>query len=139
MRGGTLHHPWGVRPSRSLVVRAGLARTFGSLAGFLVVGFLFLGIYILADAFANPINAEAAAVISAAFSIALGAVLLFYLIRPGRSYRARDSAHRHGGSADSAIAAQPPFIEPAKTAHQGNLRNNLPYQHSYIDHSRIRR
>jgi len=37
-----------------------------------------LGLYILADAFAHPIEAGAAAVISAAFIIALAAMLLFF-------------------------------------------------------------
>jgi hypothetical protein len=46
-----------------------------------------LGIYILEDAFANPVAAQAAAVITAAFSIALGAILLFYLVKPRRSYK----------------------------------------------------
>ena len=83
MPGGILNQPLDSRPSRSLVVRGGLARTFGGLAGFIVVSFLFWGIYILADAFANPIDAGAAAVICAAFIIAVGAILLFYLLKPG--------------------------------------------------------
>ncbi len=43
MRGGVIHQASGVRPSKSLVVRGGLVRTFRSLAGFLVVTFLFEG------------------------------------------------------------------------------------------------
>src|SRR5712671_6885267 len=45
VRGGVLHQASGVRPSKSLAVRGGLVRTFGSLAGFLVVTFLCWGIY----------------------------------------------------------------------------------------------
>jgi len=41
MRDGVIHQASGVRPSKSLVIRGGLVRTFGSLAGFLVVTFLF--------------------------------------------------------------------------------------------------
>jgi hypothetical protein len=66
MRGGVLHHASGVHPHKPLVVRGGLVRTFGSLAGFLAVTFLCGGLYILEDAFANP----------------LAAMLLFYLIKP---------------------------------------------------------
>ena len=43
MRGGVIHQASGVRPSKSLVVRGGLVRTFGSLAGFLVVTLSLLG------------------------------------------------------------------------------------------------
>lgn len=82
MRRRVIHLASGVRASKSLVIRAGLARTFGSLAGFIVVTFLCWGFYILADAFAHPIQAAAAAVISAAFIIALAAILLFFLIKP---------------------------------------------------------
>ena len=82
MRAGAIHHASVVRPPKPLAVRAGLARTFGGLAGFVVVTFLCVGLYILEDAFANPLNAGAAAVICAAFIIALAAMLLFYLIKP---------------------------------------------------------
>ena len=73
MRGGALHHASGVHPRKPLVVRGGLVRTFGSLAGFLAVIFLCGGLYILEDAFANP---------PAAFIITLAAMLLFYLVKP---------------------------------------------------------
>jgi hypothetical protein len=82
VRAGAIHHASVVRPPKPLAVRAGLARTFGGLAGFVVVTFLCVGLYILEDAFANPLNAGAAAVICAAFIIALAAMLLFYLIIP---------------------------------------------------------
>ena len=81
MRRRVIHRASGVRASKSLAIRAGLARTFGSLVGF-VVTFLCWGFYILADAFAHPILAGAAAVISAAFIIALAAILLSFLIKP---------------------------------------------------------
>jgi hypothetical protein len=82
MRGGILHRASGVHPRKPLVVRGGLVRTFGSLAGFLAVTFLCGGLYILEDAFANPLDAGAAALVSAAFIITLAAMLLFYLIKP---------------------------------------------------------
>jgi hypothetical protein len=82
MRRRVIHRASGVRASKSLAIRAGLARTFGSLVGFVVVTFLCWGFYILADAFAHPILAGAAAVISAAFIIALAAILLSFLIKP---------------------------------------------------------
>jgi hypothetical protein len=133
MPGGILHQPLGVRPSRSLVARGGLARTFGSLAGFIVVSFLFWGIYILADAFANPIDAGATAVICAAFIIAMGAILLFYLLKPGM--RARATAH---ASVTDPVVAHPSLFPSAGTARRADVRNNLAYQRFYVDHSHIR-
>ena len=136
MRGGVLHQASGVvRPSKSLVVRGGLVRTFGSLAGFLVVTFLCWGIYTLEDVFANPLSAGDAAVIGAAFIFALAAMLLFFLIKPGE--RARKTSH--GRTSDTAAPAVRHFFDPAAGAvRQENLRNNLAYQRFYVDHSRIR-
>jgi hypothetical protein len=135
MRAGVTYHASSVRSAKPLVVRAGLVRTFGSLAGFVVVTFLCGGLYILEDAFANPIEAGAAAIIGAAFIITLAAMLLFFLIKPS----ARSRTKRHSGDFDYPAPAVRPFLRPAAGAvRQGNLRNNLPYQRFYIDHSLIR-
>ena len=135
MRDGVIHQASGVRPSKSLVVRGGLVRTFGSLAGFLVVTFLFWGIHTLEDVFLNPLSAGDAAVTGAAFIITLAAMLLFFLIEPGKSPR----MNGHGHSSDSAVPAVRHFFDPPDGApRHDNLRNNLAYQHFYVDHSRIR-
>jgi hypothetical protein len=134
--GGVIHQASGLRPSKSLVVRGGLVRTFGSLAGFLLVTFLCWGIYTLEDVFANPLSAGDAAVIGAAFVITLAAMLLFFLIKPGK----RPRMTGQGRAPDSAAPAVPHFFDPAAgAARQDNLRNNLAYQPFYVDHSRIRR
>jgi len=67
-----------MRAPMPLIVRGGLSRTFGSLAGFSALGLLPLGIYLLADAFAHPVDAEVAGLIVAAFAIAI-AMLPFSL------------------------------------------------------------
>ncbi len=77
------HH---VKP---LVIRGGLARTFGSLASFLAALFLIFGFYILGDAFEHPLDAQAVGVLAAALSIALAAILLFFLCKPRRGQRLR--------------------------------------------------
>jgi hypothetical protein len=124
-----------MRPAKSLLARGGLARTFGGLAGFLAVIFLCWGLYILEDTFANPLNAGAAAVISAAFILTLAATLLFFLIKPTQETRTEG----HHLCCDSAPTAVRPFFNPAAGAvRYGNLRNNLAYQRFYVDHSRIR-
>jgi len=84
MCGGVIHQASGVRPSKPQVVRGGLVRIFSSLAGFLVGTFLCWGIYTLEDVFLNPLSAGDAAVIDAAFVITLAAMLLFFLIKPGK-------------------------------------------------------
>jgi hypothetical protein len=130
------HHPLAARPSRSLAVRGGLAHTFGSLAGFLVVSFLCWGIYILEDAFANPLDAGAAAIISAAFIIAVGVILLFYLLKPGM--KPRDAPHVRTTRL-AAAPDRPYYIPPSSgSTHHADLRSNLSYQRFYVDHFRIR-
>jgi uncharacterized BrkB/YihY/UPF0761 family membrane protein len=67
---------------KPLVIRAGLARTFGGLAGFLALLFLLIGFYLLGDAFEYPLAAQPVGVLVAAFSITLAVILLFYLLKP---------------------------------------------------------
>ena len=73
-----------MRAPKPLVVRAGLSRTFGSIAGFAALGLLSLGVYLLADAFAHPVDAEAAGVIVAAFVIAMAMLLFVFIFKPSR-------------------------------------------------------
>ncbi len=135
MRHGIVQHASGVHAPKSLVARGGLARTFGGFAGFIVITFLSAGFYILQDAFANPLNEGAAAVICAAFMLTLAAILLFFLIRPRKGLWATNPAH----SVSAATSAVRPFFNPApRPIRQNHSRSNLPYQRVYIDHSLIR-
>jgi hypothetical protein len=119
----------------SLAARGGLARTFGSLACFLALSLLGLGVYILVDTFANPIAAQAAAILAAAFIIALASIILFYLFKPrGRlgvtriKYRDADpsvSKRRAPGAAPLAIKEM-----------SGQL--DLPHGHPNVGHARVR-
>ncbi|HEY2546183.1 MAG TPA: hypothetical protein VGI46_08975 [Candidatus Acidoferrum sp.] len=79
---------------KPLVIRGGLARTFGSLAGFLALLFLIFGFYILEDAFEHPLAAQAAAILAAAFSITLAAILIYFLLKPRRGARSRSARFR---------------------------------------------
>jgi len=140
MSGGSFHHALGVRSPKSLAARGGLARTFGGLAGFLVLILLCAGFYILQDAFADPLNAAGTAVICAAFIITLGAMLLYFLINPRK--RLRKTAHLH--VVDPSGSPLKPIINPhigppsdAARAHP-SPRGNLAYQRFYVDHFRIR-
>jgi hypothetical protein len=131
----THHHRWDLYPAKSLAVRGGLARTFGGLVSFLAVTFLCTGIYILDDAFANPLAAQAVALVAAAFIIALATILLFYLLKP--KSRASKEAARQWHRAGSRPRQE--FFEkvPAK-AQNGAHGHELGYQRVYVDHSRVR-
>jgi len=116
-------------------MRGGLVHTFGSLAGFIVVTFLCVGLYILEEAFANPLDAGAAAVITAAFIITLAVMLLVFLLEPGKRIRTANPDR----TADSATAELKPISKPvAGAVRHDHLRSNLSYQRFYVDHSRIR-
>ena len=85
------------RHTKPLVIRAGLARTFGSLVSFLAGLFLLGGLYLLAKDFEDPINAEAASVLAAAFSITVAVILFFYLLKPRHGHRVRTTRFRRAG------------------------------------------
>ena len=135
MRIGFLQHALSAHAPKSLVARGGLARTFGGLAGFVVITFLCGGFYILQDAFANPLTQGAAAVLCAALMITFAAILLFFLIKPGKRLRATSLESRAGAH----TAPLRPVFEPAPGATRSHhSRDNLPYQRVYVDHSCIR-
>jgi hypothetical protein len=135
MRGRALHHALGVRPSKPLVVRGGIVRTFGGLASFLAVTFLCSGIYLLEDAFANPIAAQAAALITGAFIIALATILLYFLLRPrAKSGLANSQRPRHDARSASELSSK----EAPTTTHEDDANKDSMYQRFYVDHSRIR-
>jgi uncharacterized membrane protein YbhN (UPF0104 family) len=86
------HFPSG-RPSNALIVRAGAARTFGSLGGFLATLFLGGGIYLLQEALNDPLRAEAIGLISGAFIIALATMLIYFIFSP-RAKRRKPRSNR---------------------------------------------
>jgi len=69
-----------------LVVRASLPRTFWSLGAFIELALVCCGVYLLAEAGLNPLEADQASVLSAGVILALAIVLLFYMIRPRRKH-----------------------------------------------------
>lgn len=119
---------------KPLVVRAGLSRTFGSIAGFVALGLLSLGVYLLSDAFAHPVDAEAAAVIVAAFVIAMAMLLFVFIFKPWRF----PEILRHKEPAR--IAQEGPHSHGKKlvAAHLDRVRSDLPYQRTFVDRSSIR-
>ena len=122
-----------MRAPKPLVVRGGLSRTFGSLAGFTALGLLSLGIYLLADAFAHPVDAEAAGVIVAAFAIALAILLFVFLLRPQRFSETLQRENPEG------LASRKVRSSGLRVAGHGwDSHKDLPYHRAFVDRSRIR-
>ena len=126
--------PAPARSPKSLAARGGLVRTFGGLATFLVLTFLCAGIYLLEDAVANPLAAQAAALIFGAFITALAAILLFYLIRPENGApTSRTQQPQHGE-----LPSKNKLLGDIVVAGPGDhRREDLVYQRVYRDNSRI--
>ena|SRR5260370_1383684 len=135
MPGTVVHHSSKLRPPKPLIVRAGLSRTFGSLAGFAALALLSLGIYLLADAFAHPVDAQAASLIVAAFAIALAMLLFFFLFKPRRI---REVLRHQAVEEFAPSPTHAPSLAPSRIARRDDLRMDLPYQRAYVDRSRIR-
>jgi|HubBroStandDraft_6_1064221.scaffolds.fasta_scaffold25304_2 hypothetical protein len=94
MRAETLIRAAAHHVVKPLVIRGGLARTFGSLVSFLAILFLFGGLYLLGDAFEHPLDAQAAGVLAAAFSITLASILLYFVFKPRQGQRPRTARFR---------------------------------------------
>lgn len=114
------------RTQRELVVRAGLARTFGSLVGFISLVLVCLGTYLIADSLTNPLEAQASALLAAAFVLGVAAILLYYLFVPSHKLRAR-GRHRHrsrrGTKEDSAE-----ILICASKSPAANEQREFPFQ-----------
>jgi hypothetical protein len=82
------HHP------KPLVIRGGLAQTFGSLVSSLALIFLLVGSYLLRDAFAHPLDAQAVGILAAALSITLSAILFYFLFKPKPRHGQRSRTSR---------------------------------------------
>lgn len=76
----------------SLASRGRPARTFGGLLAFAAALFLCCGVYLIAEPLIHPLTAHDAGVIVGAFTLALAAILLFYLVKPGASRRRTSAA-----------------------------------------------
>lgn len=124
-----------MRSAKPLVVRAGLSRTFGSLAAFAALALLSMGTYLLGDAFAHPVDAQAAGLIVAAFAIALAILLLAFLLKPRWTrgmFRHRAGRELVPGRANALPSS------PAVIARSSDSRLDLPHER-YVDRCRIRR
>jgi hypothetical protein len=120
---------------KSLRLRGDVVHTFGTLLTPTAIGLVVLGFYLLGSAVAQPLTANSGSVLAASLILALGFVMLSYLLRNAmaarhqvdvervRVPRRRRDAH---GPARTVVVAQEPV-------------SSLPFQRGYIDSARIRR
>jgi hypothetical protein len=121
-------------PAKSLAARGGTKRTFGSIAVFLALIFMCLGAYMIEEQFANPLAAQPTGLFAAAVTLAMGAVLLCYLLRP-RKNKWHNGVHRRP------VLVFPDRIPaPVRRAAVNcrEQRSDLTYQRWYVDAVRIR-
>ena len=132
MRSSTLEVLADPHPGRSLVIRGRAMRTFSSIASFLALTLLALGVYIIKEEFANPIAAQSIALLTAAFALATGVTLLVYLIPP------RSSMWRDNSVEVSSVSLD--WVEWAAEngpSDSDEQRTDLPFQRWYVDPARI--
>jgi len=114
-------------------MRGRAMRTFSSIAIFLALTLLSLGVYIIREEFANPIAAQAWGLFTAAFVLAVGVTLLFYLVQPPKG-RWRDEA----GPTAAIPLDWVLWAERNAAASLYQQRGDLPFQRCYVDPARIR-
>lgn len=126
----------GLRAPRNLRTRGDALHTFGTLLAPLAMGLVAAGFYVLGSAFLHPLTADSASVLVAALALALGFVLLSYLLRSAmasqpsrRAPRVRQSVFKGSPS------KMPQPVSSAKTESQ----MQLPSHRTYVDRARILR
>jgi hypothetical protein len=106
-----------------LLVRAGAARTLGSIVTFIALALLCFGVYTLVEAIHHPLEAQATEIIAAAVMIALAATMVFFLFEPGSSPRL--ARHRHAvGLCGGAHAIPTPALDVLPLA---DAQDELPF------------
>jgi hypothetical protein len=102
----------------SLAARGRPERTFGGLLGFVAILCLVGGVYLIAEPMIHPIGAHDAGVIVGACTVALAAILLFYLVKP----RAQRSRVREEPEAEPATLREEGKAPARLTLHPVRLR-----------------
>jgi len=120
---------------KSLRLRGDVVHTFGTLLTPLAIALVALGFYLLGNAVANPLSSNAASLLFASIILALGFVLLSYLLRTAMASHQRPPTERvriRNSYADSPNSTQTIVVASAEPG-------ILPFQRSYVDSARIRR
>ena len=99
-----------------MLVRAGVARTFGGLGSFLAVIFLGAGIYLLQESFTDPLQAQAVGLIAGAFIIALATILIYFIFTPRKRLPIEERGRQVHEPMHSLVATTPSLTAPKETA-----------------------
>jgi hypothetical protein len=121
---------------KPLRIRGGVAHTFGTLLAPLAISLVSLGFYLLASAVAHPLTADSVSLIVASIILALGFLLLSYLLRTAVVSR---HLARTGRPRGHNLFADPSAIPPSDVAQSPHAPATLPFHRSYVDSARIRR
>ena len=108
--------PSTVRARNTLLVRAGVARTFGGLGSFLAVIFIGAGIYLLQESFTDPLQAQAVGLIAGAFIIALATILIYFIFTPRKRLPIEERGRQVHEPMHSLVATTPSLTAPKETA-----------------------
>jgi predicted lipid-binding transport protein (Tim44 family) len=98
------------RNRSSMVARAGVARTFGGLGGFLAIMFLGAGVYLL------PLRAQAVGLIAGAFVLALATMMLYFIFSSRPAHRRRKTHRRARSTPQLYVVAVARIEETTATA-----------------------
>jgi hypothetical protein len=123
----------GHRPPRSLSARGQFLNTFAGIGYCLAFSLFALGGYGIEEQFANPVEAQAAGLLSSALLIATAVTLFYCLLHPSRKRWRR-------------VAAWPSVISwgeergvvARSASHLGDNEKNLHRQNRYVDHALVR-
>jgi hypothetical protein len=85
--------------------------------------------------FAHPVDAQAAALIVAAFAMALAILLFFFL---SKSRRIPEMSQHQTLEDFLHLGPEASFPAPPQSVRRDGLRKDLAYQRPYVDRSRIR-
>jgi hypothetical protein len=123
---------FGARPGSPMFVRGRAMRTFAGLTLFLTLGLLGLGLYLIADEFANPLASQSFALFVAACVLATAMILLYELIQlPRRIWRNPAECPTL-----PTRARRNSYIASRRAGLCSELRADLPYQRCYVDRVR---
>ena len=133
MRGFASSVRYAVRTEKPLAILGGAKRTFGSLAAFVTLALLCLGVFLIQNLFANPLASQSVALFAAAFILAIALLLLYELLQLPRP------PWQGAAQGRAPLASRKPQVHFARrTASRSDFRTDLPYQRCYVDRVRVR-
>jgi hypothetical protein len=121
---------------KPLRIRGGVVHTFATLLAPLAISLVFLGFYLLGSAVAHPLTADSVSLIVASIILALGFLLLSYLLRTAMASLHLARTERSRGHN---LLAEPSAILPSGVEQDPHASATLAFHRSYVDSARIRR